>query len=308
MAERAATTVNFNNPPPRNNNNEYTEYARTKSRDPYIRHLIRKNIRNEYAQRRGVNQNYLNNLIRRRDATKVNLTKAIMEERAETTRLRNDHKKAIETWARAAVQLNSFPPTNRQYNAYKKFRQYYISELNKAIRYQVVNERKYRTIGAKLSGLGYKLGSTITNFGKERKANLTRLRKLKEGAGILGRRIGLGLRSRGKIPAQIFSRTTPARSLFNLELKEQALSKKVQNLKNKRDLRTQIRTIQNNLKNYNRTWNTNAATLENLKRTLENVTRRQAEAKRKVERTNTRLIQLGQTVAEAEAANAVPPP
>lgn len=140
------------------------EYAKRKYEQVGRLAQIRKAIRGIRQVKRMSERARIKNMYNRSRIVNKNLEKAIRNSREEQKKLFKAITNAANTWAKNSVALGSFDT-----QAYKKYRQYYISSLNRAAEFATKN-----TFGARVYSAGRGLRATAADFLKRRHRNVKR--------------------------------------------------------------------------------------------------------------------------------------
>lgn len=211
------------------------EFLERKYGRQYLKSQLRKDIRNIFGLRRDVARSNLNKRIADLRASNKNLYKGIANTRVRKIEALNAMKKAIRTWADQSVHLESYP------KEYKKFRQYFISELNRAAYYvnkgeeiPTVNTRNYRTYGARLGNYRRILAEGASDLLKRRGANLRMAQRFAREAEFARAKAAIGARRLYSEPVTQIRSRIPIRSYQNLKLKRGQTQQEIKNLLNQK--------------------------------------------------------------------------
>jgi len=201
----------------------FDEYARRKAERPYKFSKIRQQIRGIRGYRGQITEAQIRNMYNRGKIQNTNLRRAILNARKAEMNLHSQMKNAADAWARNSVALQKFDPVG-----YKRYRQYYISALNRAAGFSTRG-----TSAARFYDYGKKIKATASNFTKGLGADVTGigryLRNLKMSAAKGGRLAGVRAARVLNRPVAYLGARFPTKSNAALEFKLQKLEKNKEN-------------------------------------------------------------------------------
>jgi len=156
-------------------NVNYEAYMRRKYMKPAFRKQVREAVKGIRNVKRKYSRAEIENMYNRSKIINKNLEKAIRNNRNVQNMLFKSISNAAKEWAANATKnAELFDPVK-----YKKYRQYYISELNRAAGFAARN-----TFGARVYSAGRGLRASAVDFLKRRDRNIRRAARLTRDAKI----------------------------------------------------------------------------------------------------------------------------